>query len=247
MTLTVEKLIYAAYRIAGVLQGPGQTYSPDDANDGLMMLNAMLNAWKAHRLFVWAILRNVFVTVPNQQVYTIGNDPGDPADWTLTRPEHIEAAGWLQNSGSPVVEIPMELITPQTWQYESLKDMESSMSTGLYYRPLLPNGEITLWPKPTEALSVALYTWQSVEQFNETTDQVQLPPAYQEAIEYNLAIRAAVRYRTTLTNDARNIAADSMTRAKALNTPDLRTRVERGAHGFEIHSGRYNIFTNRPY
>src|SRR5690242_9726876 len=107
--MIVEDLIYAAVRIAGILQGPGQTFSGDDANDALKCLNSMIDAWKIQRLMVFAIIRSLFTVTPNKQEYTIGSDPAVTPDFFLERPVKIEGASWFSGE----VEIPMRVFTVQ--------------------------------------------------------------------------------------------------------------------------------------
>jgi hypothetical protein len=57
MALLVSDILYAAYRIAGILGAAGRGYSTEEESEGLKVLNSMIDSWKAERLMVYAILR----------------------------------------------------------------------------------------------------------------------------------------------------------------------------------------------
>lgn len=246
--LLVSDLIYSAMRIAGLLTGPRQDYSPDDGYDGLNVLNAMVDTWKAERLTVYAILRNLFDLEADKggedNPYVIGLDlsKGEP-DFYIERPEKIQQASYVIDT----VEVPMALLNEQQYQSLAPKDLTGPIPTMLYYRPLVPNGHVILWAVPNDAtVQLALYTWQGVTKFNAATDPVILPPAAQEAIEYNLAVRLAMRYpETKITPMAVDTARTSLAKFKAANIPDMLMQCERANRGIRNAQSSFNIFSNR--
>jgi hypothetical protein len=244
MPLTVADIIYSAYRIAGILREAGRGASPSAKADGLKVLNAMIDSWKAERLMVYAILRTPLSLQANKATYTIGTS-GSP-DFTLERPEKITNAGLILTD----TENALEILTPQTWAALSPKTLSSSIPYKLYYEPLVPNGKITLWPTPTTAWQLALYTWQTVNQFAADTDQVIIAPAYQEALEYQLAIRLAARFpeRASLSPLSLEFARNALARVKTINFPELQMQVESATRGrIAGTAGHYNILSNRTF
>jgi hypothetical protein len=244
--MQAKDLIYSAFRVAGILLGPKETYSDDDASDGLEVLNGMLDAWKADRLAVYAILRSLFTLTAGKgsesNPYSIGLN-GHP-DFLIERPEQIYRASLILDNSSPTVEVPLSILNEQQYQALAPKDLTGPIPTRLYYRPLVPNGQIILWAVPTVAYQIALYLWRTVDEFTSASQPVFLPPAYREAIEYNLAIRLAARYpESHLTQMAVQIAKDAISRIKTINQPELLMRCEAA---LLPEQGRYNIFSNRP-
>ena len=243
----VSDLLYSAMRIAGILSAPGRGYSASDAEDGLMVLNSMLDTWTAERLTVYAELRSIFNLIANRQFYVIGQS--GVVDWNVPRPERIERAGYIFTNVTPNVEVPARILTDQEWSGLSPHELTSTIPTTLYYQALVPNGQVTVWPIPTDVSQVgqvAIYTWQQIPQFPSTITQCFLPPAYRNAIEYNLAIEMAVRYqrRANLTPLAVQIAASSKRKLKAMNSQVLLMQTEMANRGGASPQGRYNPLSN---
>ncbi|HLG97151.1 MAG TPA: hypothetical protein VKX49_12635 [Bryobacteraceae bacterium] len=243
--ILVSDIIYSAYRIAGVLGAPGRGYGADAANDGLKVLNSMVDAWQAERLMVWAILRSVFNIVANQQTYVLGTT--GTVDWKLQRPERIEQAGFIFNNLNPTIEEPFKILTYQEWAALSPKSLNSTIPYMLYYEPFVPNGHVNLWPVPLANWQIALYTWQNLTTFPSTNTAVVVPPAYQEALEYNLAKMLAMRFqkRANMSAEAMNQARASKARIKAINLTPLEMVVEAAMQGRPGERGRWNILTGK--
>ena len=240
-----KDLFYSAYRIAGILTDPDRGYSKGEGNDALRVANSMLDAWKAKRGLVWAILRSTFPLVPNQLIYTIGDSGA--ADFAIERPEKIEAAGYLYHGEGRELEIPIAVLNDRQWQGESIKDLPGTIATKLYYEPATPNGIIHLLPVPSTSDTLALYLWRTLNKIATPDDPIQLAPNYQEAIEYNLAVRLAARYpeRANISQVSMMIAAQSLRTIMAMNAPEPLMRCQSGALGTNRQGGTYNILTNR--
>ncbi len=242
--MDVADIIYAGYRIAGILPEPERGYSPSERKDGLKVLNAMVDTWKSERLMVYAILRTAFNLIADKATYTIG-ESGVP-DIALERPERIERAGYIFTTSTPNLETPLKILTPEEWAAIRLKGMTCTIPGGLYYQPTVPNGILTPWPTPTSGGKIAIYTWQTVNQFAAVTDPVVLAPAYQEAMEYNLAIRLAARFpeRQKLSQLSIDLARQALAKLKTINAPELKMATERAAGGVGARTGHWSIFTN---
>ena len=95
--MQVKDLIYAGFRIAGVLANAGRNFleSGSHYQDAFAILNAMLDSWNTERLTVFSIKQHDQNLVPLQQTYTIG--PG--GDWNAPRPSRIERAQPRRPSG----------------------------------------------------------------------------------------------------------------------------------------------------
>ncbi|MCL5743006.1 MAG: hypothetical protein M1541_03620, partial [Acidobacteria bacterium] len=241
--LKVSNIIYRAYRIAGILANAKRGYSPEEEEDGLEILNSMVDGWKAERLMVWGIARSPFDIQASKQTYTIGRSG---ADFTLERPERIEQAGFIFTNVNPPLEVPLRILTPQEWAAVSPKTLTSTICSLLYYEPLVPNGNVILWPVPTTAWQICLYTWQTLDTFATVSDPLIIPPAYQEALEYNLAVRFAENFptRQKMSASAMQRAARALAKIKSINAPVLQMQVEAGSRGLAAH-GHWDIFSNQ--
>lgn len=238
-------MIYNALRIAGILGAPGRGGSQSDISDGMLALNAMLDAWETERLMAWCELQFPFNLIANQQNYTIGQD-GTP-DWTAPRPLKIDRAGLVLNNVSPSTEIPMRVYTDQEWAAVTPKQLTSTQPTAVWYQKTVPNGIVTWWPVPQNPYPVNLYLWVDLQEVTDPSANIDLPPGYQSAIEYNLAVELAARFQ-----ERSNISQWSITKAhltketiKTINDEQLKMRVELAAMGTRGGSrGLYQILSN---
>jgi len=244
MSINVADLIYTGYRIAGMVTAALRGPSSSEVADGIAALNSMLDSWKAERLMVYAIVRSVQTIVANRQTYTIGTFP--TPDFSIERPERIDRAGFIFTNASPDFEQPLRILTEQEWAALSPKGTTGTVSTMLYYEPSIPNGTIKMFPIPTRAGQIALYLWKTLDTFADATAQIDLlPPAYQKAIEYNLAYELAMRNpaRARMSPVAILEAARSKAKVKAINIPVLKQRCEAACRGIGVNGG-YNILSN---
>lgn len=241
--MTGNDLIYSGFRIAGILGAADRTLSGSDTNEGLRAINSMIDAWRAERLMVYAYQQNIFDIVANKGSYTIG----EGGDLDVPRPERVEQATLLQNYASPPTEVPLRVLSQQEWASVSLKGLTSTLPWGLYYEPEIPLGKVFLYPIPTDATNqFSLWLWQSLQTLS-LAGNITLPPAYQEAIEYNLALRLAARYpdRQKLSPLAIDQARQSLTAIKTRNAPALLMETEAAARETgRRNQGSYNIYTN---
>ena len=239
--LTANDIIYSAYRIAGVISEPQRGLGKSEKIDGLLMLNSMLDSWKAQRLTVYAIRRDEFDIIPSKASYTVGVG----ADLDIPRPERIEQAGFIYLANTPYTELPLRVLTPQLWAAISPKGMPSTIPSMVYYETQVAFGVLYLFPIPTTVNKFCLYTWQVLSEFASLTDALVVPPAYREAMEYQLAMRVADRYPTRAKMSPRAVqqAAKSLAAARTANAPELVLQCEYSAMGTG-GQGRFNIITN---
>lgn len=245
-SIIAADIAYTAYRIAGILPEAGRGYSQSEGKDGLRVLNSMINMMQADRLMVYAYLRSVFSIIPNQQEYRVGNVP--PYDWgPITRPEELTLAGYIFTNTNPNVENPMRILSYQEWAALSPKDLPSPIEYMLYYKPDVPNGRVFLWPVPTDpTVKVSLYTWQNIQQVGSLTAALVLPPAYQQLLEYGLAIRLAGMFprRAHLEASAGIMYNEAKQLIMGVNEPKLLMQTEAAAGGVKGTRGLYNILSN---
>ena len=227
---TVARVIYTAYRIAGILPDAGTTQNAEELQDGFETLNSMLDAWNAQRLMIYTISRYLFQLVAGQQVYQIG--PG-AADWDFPRPPRIEVASCVITSEPNYpLEQAIACLTYQQWQTLPSKQTQSPIPQSYYYDQQFPIGNVYFYPVPTAQDSgtnqVALYVWNTIPAFQTTDQQVSFPFAYLKLIQYSLAIELAARFplRQNLSPIAVKMAAEAMQTVKSLNTAVVISKLD---------------------
>jgi hypothetical protein len=184
-TVSALDLIKDALMEIGVYS-QGETPSAADAQFGLTKFNRMMDAWNAKKLNVYNVDFNSYTLVPSLQPHTIG-----PTGATFTvaqRPVKIENAAIILTSSSPSVRCPMNIRNDDWWANLRVRDILTTLPTDLYYSPAWPNGNLFLWPIPTAAFGIELETWTLLSQIANLTTTINLPPGYQDAITYELAL-----------------------------------------------------------
>lgn len=185
---TASAIIKRAMRLIGTLAA-GETPSAAEQADALESLNAMLDAWRNESLAVYA-LRDETLTLTGAASYTIG----PTGALNTTRPVKIEAA--YQRVGT--TDYPLRFASAIAWGKLAAKSTtKTSVADWLYYEPSYPLGNLWLYPTPTTGV-LHLTTWTPLASFA-ASDDVALPPGYQEALTYHLAIRLAPEYGRTVT------------------------------------------------
>jgi hypothetical protein len=81
ITVTALSLITSALRLIGVIAS-GEAVPIDEANDSLMVLDQMIDAWNADHLAIYTSSSSDYALIAGQQEYTLG--PG--GDWNSNRP-----------------------------------------------------------------------------------------------------------------------------------------------------------------
>jgi hypothetical protein len=210
--------------------GDGEPLSPESGYKALRRLNGMLNTWRTEKLTIFNLARTLFAFVANKGSYTIGPSSSVvTADFeTPTTPVFLDRAGVVYDAGTEAeVESPVEVYTRDKWADQRLKRMTSSQPTGLYYDRNEPLGVVTFWPTPTLAtLTPALYLPSPLTAVASLNTELILPPAYEEAIRYNLAVRCCRIFGRPVDQDIAKLAADTLAAVKRSNLVLEEMRVD---------------------
>ena len=185
--MTALEIITTSLKLIGVLSH-GEVAEPEEAQDCLARMNTMLNTWAAERLSTYVVNRSLYTLTAGQQRYTLG----PTGDFVQQRPQWIDRMGILQqqNTDQPI-ELPLKLLTTQRWLGQvPVKNITSSLPTRVYVDGAFPNRNMDFWPFPDIGnLQISVYWAESLSQFTVLTTDTSFPPAYDEAIIYNLAVR----------------------------------------------------------
>lgn len=240
MSVLTSKIIYAAYRNAGILKGPQRGLSTEETQEGLECFNTIIDVWNSQRYLVLSIAPVTFNLVAGQQVYSIGPTA---ADWVTPRPPKIEDASLisLQNPAQPL-EIPLQVLTYDQWQLVCLKSTTSTYPQAIWYnaaQSLLPNAAVSVWPVPTLNYQIALYAWSQIAQAVAASTALNLAPGYQITLEHELAIALCPRWRVSVPPDIRIAAIEYKKNIKSVNAPDLDLRCDEALLGNQRGSFNY--------
>ena len=216
---TVRDIINGAMRLLGVLSR-GQTLQDGIEQDCLVVLNELLEAWSIEHLMVYAFNRATYSLVPSTSSYTLG------AAGTLvgTRPSYVEGAKVIPVGTT--TEVDLELLTPTQWQNISLKSTQGTFPTALFADPGTTTWALEVWPVPTTAATLVLYTRDPITAFTSVGQTITLPPGYTEALKYGLAKKFAPEVGREAPPDVMQGAADAKARIKTINKEVLYTEYD---------------------
>lgn len=232
-------LIKSSLRLIGALSSGEEPSGPEGA-EALLVLNQLMGTWALERLMVHQIVSTDFTLVVNQQTYTIGASGGD---FTLDpRPNRIERAGLLIDSGA--LELAVQILTFEQWHFIPVKGTTSDIPYNLYYEPAVTLGKIHLYPKPSVANQLRLYTWQDPPVFT-LAGTVTVPPGYMRAIRYNLALDLAGEWAMPVSAAVAAIAVESKSAIKTHNHRPLDMACDEAIVG--TSGGQFDYRTGERY
>lgn len=205
---TALEIIESAFSKLGVF-GSGETLSAEDAALGLRLLNRLLESWSLDNLLIYdteQIQRTVTSGVSSFSV-------GPTGDEVMARP--IAVLGGYVRVGN--LDYPVEVLDRA--QYNSVGDKQTAQGwpVGVYYEASMPDGRIYLAPKVGYACEIFLDVQTLLASFATAGTTVSLPPGYQRALEYNLAVEAAPDFSKEPPKTVVRLASAAKAQLKTLN------------------------------
>lgn len=174
---TALQLCARAYRMT---QKTAMLPTATESASILEYLNGMLDSWNTERLIVYAMQELTLTMVDGKSSYTVGSG----GDLDTTRLVKIEKAFMRDNDDDSPVEI---------YEYSQWADISDKSVTGdiveiVYYQPTMASGVLNVWPVPSAANVLHLVAWTPLSALA-LGDDITLPPGYEDALVYNLAVR----------------------------------------------------------
>lgn len=214
---TALDLINEALHLIGA-KDPTEVATNQEAADGLISLNGMLDSWTTDRMFVYQVLETQYNWPGGAQSKTVGVG----GDINITRPVRVQDSYFIAGG----ISYPITSITKEAYAGIMLKSLQTNIPEWLFYDTGYPLGTLYLNPVPSGAIDLRILSWLSLTQFGALTDVVSLPPGYKRAIVYNLAIEVAGQYGLNPMQSVASIAASSASKIKRLNSPLTFSTVE---------------------
>ena len=200
-SLQRDTIISAALRKLAVLSGGSspETYQITNAAE---TLNGMIKSFAVDGMPVWKMNTYSFPTVANTPSYTIGTGQ------TLNVSAPLKIVQAWRNQSTNSSNVPMNVYT--NYNFNLLPTTATSGTpVNLYYQPKAQTGIISIWPTPQDSNTTIYIRYQDTFQdVNSSTDDLDFPPYWMEAIIYGLAWRLAPEYgiptqdRADLKNEA---------------------------------------------
>lgn len=188
--LTSDEIVTAALRKIAVISS-GVAASTTQKSDATQALNAMLKSFQAKGMPLWAI-KDFSFALTATRTYTIGTGQ------TVSTPAPLKIIQAYNKDTTAITSTPMNVKT----RYDYNLNQPTSTSTGtpvdLEYEPGLQVGTMHIWPLP-DAYSIAnrqitIIYQRPFEDMVNTTDNLDFPQYWHEAVIYGLAWRLAPEY-----------------------------------------------------
>ncbi len=185
MTVSALDIITGAAKLLGVVF-KSEVLSSDEANDGLVLLNDMLDTWSNDNLTTYSYTIESFPCT-GALSYTMGTG----GNFNTSRPINLVTA--VVRLGS--IDYPLDIIPPDEFQeYIALKSIPGPIPKVLTYDNGYPLGIIKTYPVASSGTTLYLQSNKPLSNLSALTTTVDLPPGWKRALKYNLAIDMAPQY-----------------------------------------------------
>lgn len=215
---TVRQVINGALKKLGAIDaedGP----SASEVSDALGTVNRMLYNWSVQRNGIYVIKTEQFTLTGGQAEYTYGSG----GDFDSPRPILINRSYFRDNG----VDTTILETTYENFADIGDKDISSYPKVFLH-TPEYPLAKLTFYPVPDSSYTVFFQTWKPLAQYTSSSNDLNLPPEYEEAIEWNLALRLAPEYLMEAPQTVAMMAQSSFRDLKNLHSrpvPQINTSI----------------------
>lgn len=201
----------------------GEMPADGDLNDGLITLNEMLDSWNLQTLAVYRTPVETKVLTPGQSVYNWGPTAG-VTGITSARPVYIDNVTCVRAG----ITTPVDVVTQDEYDAISLKSLSQPLIEKVLYLNTFPLGQLTCYPVPSEAVTLTFNTSTQLVGPVTLQDVIAMPPGYQRAMRYCLAVELWPEYSNTTTdiNTIKAIAMAAFGKVKVSNSEIIPSTFE---------------------
>lgn len=201
-TPTVDDIVISAFELIRVADGDSdQVPTTAMKTKAMRTLNFMLTAWQADGLQLWARKTTSFPLTAG----TINYEIGSGATIDVQRPLKIYNA-WRRESTNNT-DTPIQIVSEKEYNEYNNK-LEEGTPVALYYSPRYESNSVQEGPtakglitiyQPVDATGASIYSiyinyQRPFKDFNATSDNLDFPIEWHEAIKYGLAVRLGPTY-----------------------------------------------------
>jgi hypothetical protein len=176
---TAQTLINNAAYAIGVLGQADASLSTADSNLGLSVLQRMLDSWANDGLLVYSRTQETISLTAGDGTYTTANLS------TASRPVAIHG-GFVRYGGT---DYPLRRVEDDEWNSIAVKTTQGIPEV-FTYEPKM-TGEFEFYPVPVDAMTAYLDVQRPLTATLALSDNLSLPPGYEDAIVENLAVKMA--------------------------------------------------------
>lgn len=177
---TVRSLIERSLRLIEEL-GEGQSATAAQISDGLEAMIAMLDVWSIEGAAIFTETNETFSLVAGTKNYTMGSG----GTFNTSRPVRLRYA--TQRDAGGTFDEPLLILSLEEYAVLPDKDTQGKPEY-VYFDGNYPLANLKFYPNPSEAYQVTLYSEKPLSTYSSANDVVSLPPGYEQAIPFNLAV-----------------------------------------------------------
>lgn len=211
---TAQTIIDRACRLLGAIEA-GESATTDESADGLTALNALLDSWRNDRLMCYSLTATSKAMVVSDASYTFASG----GDFNAERPTEIVNA-YMTIDG---VDYPVRILTPDEWYAIEDKTVTGTLVEKVWYNPTYPNGTVNVWPVPSATNTLTLVAWTPLTAIATVGTSISLPPGWERALAYNLAVEIAPEFQTNPSAIVVRTAANSLRGIKNRNATPIKS------------------------
>lgn len=204
---TTRDLIRQSLSLITVV-GAGENMTAEDAADNLRLLNQMLDMWSSDGAVIYNRSIDTKALNSGVQSYTMGPS----GDINTIRPVGITQATITLGD----VVTPVNIWSENTFSTLTLPTLQGGTPYDMYVNNGFPLLTLQLYPIPTSGQTLTLYSMKPLTNLG-INDVISLPPGYEMAIVYNLAVMTAPQYEREASPTVKKIADRSLSTVKANN------------------------------
>jgi len=202
--MTVLDLITDVLGLIGELE-PGETPNDSEKADALAALNQLLASWSTEQLNLY--------TQSEMEVAQTG-----VASYNLqTRPVLIRSASFVTADG---IQFPVQIQNEAQWRQILEPDQTGKVVQRIYCDYGYPTATVKAHPLVYGG-RLKLGVWTVLAPFNAVTDTINLPPGYERALKYALALEIAADYGRELPASVLALAQQAKDAIRTLNAQYL--------------------------
>lgn len=229
--MTVLDIIKSSFRLLNVYAS-GETPSSDDSADALTTLNMMIGSWNNDGLMIYQVLNETFSLVNGTASYLIGAGQ----TFNTTRPNKIDSA-YVRDTASNDFDV--RLINSEEYGNIAEKTL-TGVPSRMYYNAAYPYATMYFWPVPDAAYTLGLNQWKQISTFTDLVTTITLPPGYEMALRYCLAVELAPEFGKVVTADIASGAQQHKSAIMRINNRKPFMKIDSALLG----QGQYNIYSD---
>lgn len=216
---TALDIIKRSLRLLGVY-AIGEQPSDDEASDGLMVLNALLDGLANDSFLIAVKSQDSIPLTANQASVTVGPS----GSFVTTRPVEVLESSYILYQG---VSYPLAVLTLQDYTAIPVKTI-TGVPSAIYPAMGMPNVTITPYMVPSDSMTLVLESNKQITSFSSLTTTLALPPGYERLLAYLLAVDLAPEFEIAPSQAVMTGAASAMKRLKRVNMQIPRLQMPYG-------------------